>query len=294
MFSQAIAGKSYYDPVKIKLILTNFTINPSFGNNALAHCPEAQGLDYFLYTGDSKLTGDARFQHDVLSIDLYKQHFDKWTADQAKSAAAGHPYELTSYEGGNGSDDPNSKGSGDLSLAAATGQLDVYLCAQEMGMTALDFFGYRLGNGLYRSHTKFSNGFIPHPVWEALSMRNRYCSGDMVTTTTKTCPVTTEGKNTPLIGVYAFHETAGGKNQADIVVSSRELNNETPVTLNLPAASTGKATLYTLEGDPRANNSTGLNIPIAKKSISNFGKSYTFNMPPGSVYLFQIPTGPWP
>ena len=294
MFSQAIAGKSYYDPAKIKLILNNFTVNPGFGDKALACCPEAQGLDYFLYTGNGKLTGDEGYQNDLLSIGSYKPRIDKWVADEAKSAAKGHPYELTSYEGGNGSDDPNSKGEGDMTLAAATGQLDVYLYAQQAGMTALDFFGYRLGSRLYTSHSTFANGFIPHPIWEALSMRNRYCAGDMVSVASSTCPVSTDAKKIPLIGVYTFHDTTGGKNQADIVVVSRDLNNGTPVTLNLPAAPTGAATLYTLTGDPRASNNKSLTVPIVKKSIPDFGKSYKFTMPAGSTYLFQVPTGRWP
>jgi len=294
MFSQAVAGKSYYDPAKIKLILNNFTVNPSFGDKALANCPEAQGLDYFLYTGNGKLTGDEKYQNDLLSISSYKPRIDKWVADEAKSAAKGHPYELSSYEGGNGSDDPNSKGAGDISLAAATGQLDVYLYAQQSGMSALAFFGYRLGSRLYSSHSTFADGFVPHPIWEALSMRNQYCAGDMVETVARSCPVATDEKKTPLIGVYTFHDTSGGKNQADIVVVSRDLNNDTPVTLNLPATPAGKATLYTLTGDPRANNDTGLTVPITKKTISDFGKSYKFTMPAGSIYIFQVPTGPWP
>lgn len=294
MFSQAIAGKSYFDPTKIKLILNNFTANPGFGDKALAVCPEAQGLDYFLYTGNGKLHGDEKYQNDLLSISDYKPRIDKWVAEEAKSAAHGRPYELTCYEGGNGSDDPTSKGEGDVTLAAATGQLDVFLYAQQTGMTALNFFGYRLGSRLYSSHSTFANGFIPHPIWQALTLRNQYCAGDMVASTATTCPVSTDPKKTPLIGVYTFHETSGGKHQADIVVVSRDLNNETPVTLNLPVAATGEATLYTLTGDPRASNATSLTIPIVKKSIPNFGKSYQFNMPAGSTFLFQVPTGPWP
>jgi hypothetical protein len=77
------------------------------------------------------------------------------------------------------------------------------------------------------------------------------------------------------------------------VVLSRDLNNATPVTLHLPAQPTGGATLYTLTGDPRANNESSLVIPIARHSLASFPRDYTFTFPPGSAYFFQVPTTPW-
>ena len=293
MFSQAVAGKSYYDPTKIKLVLNNFTQNANFGNTAIANCPEGQALDYYMYTGSSN-TGDAGYQDDLLSIEAYQSDINLWTSNERASAAAGHPYEVTSYEGGSGSDDPNNTTQGDVSLAAATGQLDIYLYGQQQGMTALNFFGYGLGTKVFTSHTNFAGGFIPHPIWEALTMRNQYCAGDIVLTDNNTCPATTDGTNTPLVGVYTFHDTTGGTNKADVVVISRDLNNATPVTFHLPTASTAAVTLYTLTGDPRTNNDSSLLIPIGTQSIPSFGKSYSFSMPAGSIYIFQVPTAAWP
>ena len=76
---------------------------------------------------------------------------------------------------------------------------------------------------------------------------------------------------------------------------SRDLNNQTPVTLNFPAMPTGTAQLYTLTGDPRQTNDTALNIPIGSQSLTGITKGYTFTMPPGSMYIFQVPlNGTWP
>jgi hypothetical protein len=87
-------------------------------------------------------------------------------------------------------------------------------------------------------------------------------------------PVSQGGNRFPLISVYAFHEVnASGVDQADIVVLSRDLNNQTPVKLRLPAAPAGKAAIYTLTGDPRSDNDSILNIPIAKLPISRVAQN---------------------
>jgi len=128
-------------------------------------------------------------------------------------------------------------------------------------------------------------------------MRNNYCSGPIVLTTTNSVPTysdatITNGQAVPLIAVYTFQD-ANVANQADVVVISRDLNNQTPVTLNFPATPTGAATLYTLTGDPRTNNDEALNIPIAGETVT-VTSNYTFTMPPGSMYIFQVPmSGTW-
>jgi hypothetical protein len=77
------------------------------------------------------------------------------------------------------------------------------------------------------------------------------------------------------------------------VVISRDLNNQTPVTLHFPATPTGTANLYTLTGDPRASNDAAMNIPIGTTTVS-VTANYTFNMPPGSMYILQVPmTSAW-
>jgi len=48
------------------------------------------------------------------------------------------------------------------------------------------------------------------------------------------------------------------------------------------------------KGNPRANNDTKLNIPIGTMNLVSVPQNYTFTMPPGSVYLIQVPLSSWP
>jgi fibronectin type 3 domain-containing protein len=273
VISQATANKSYFNPRQIRFIGNGFFLNPSFGSAAVAAAPQLSILDYALYTsGNTKLSGDAYYQSDLIQQQL--------------DAANGLNYGLASYEEGPGTDSALS--SGDTSLAAAVGAIDVNLYASLRGFGAQNFFLYQLGAGPYSSHSNFANGFLPHPVWEAFQMRNLYCSGPMVSTSATLVPITADGNAYPLIAVYTFQDAAVA-NQADVVVISRDLNNQTPVTLSFPAAPAGTAQLYMLTGNPRDNNDTTMNIPIASTSLGGVTANYTFTMPPGSMYIFQVP-----
>jgi hypothetical protein len=296
--SQAIAGKSYFNASQIKFILNGFDLIPSFGSNAAAAAPVASVVDAALYTqGNTALAGDAYFQSDLVQVPVSNGPIISAIAAQQKSdAGKGLIYSLAAYEEGPGADTPTHPG--DTTLAAAIGAVDVNLFASLNGFGPQNLFEYNLGTGPYTSHTNFANGFRPHPVWEALQMRNNYCSGPMVLTVansvpTYSDPTITNGQPVPLIVVYTFAD-ANVPNQADVAVISRDLNNQTPVTLNFPATPAGTAQLYTLTGDPRQTNDSALNIPIGNQTLTGVTKSYTFTMPPGSMYIFQVPmTGTW-
>ncbi len=304
MLSQAIAGKSYFDPTKIKFVVNGFTLVPSIGSAAAAAAPEASVVDIFSYTtGDTTLIPagattypDAYYQTDLLGLvrntaaygNSVQNLINAQVAQQKADAANGLVYSLAVYEGGPGGDITSTQG--DTSLAAAVGNLDTFLYSSLQGIQQQNFFLFNFGTGPYSSHSYLWDGFRPHPVWEALQMRNQYCNGDMIGTSTNTVPVTSDGNAFPLIATYAFHEvTATGIDQLDVFVLSRDLNNSTPVTLRLPGVPSGTGTLYTLTGDPRTNNDTALNVPVAQSSLSGVTANYQFTMPPGSVYLFQFP-----
>ena len=298
VLSQAIAGKSYFNPSQIRFIADGFDLIPSFGSNAAAAAPEISVVDAALYTqGNTTLAGDAYFQSDLVQVPVSNGPIINAIAAQQKAdAGIGLNYSLAAYEEGPGADTPTH--TGDTTLAAGIGAVDVNLYAALNGFGPQNLFEYGLGTGPYTSHTNFANGFRPHPVWEALQMRNNYCTGPMVLTVannvpTYTDPVITNGQAVPLIAVYTFAD-ANVVNQADVVVISRDLNNQTPVTLNFPATPTGTAQLYTLTGDPRQTNDSAMNIPIGSQSLTGVTKSYTFTMPPGSMYIFQVPlSGTW-
>jgi hypothetical protein len=288
--AHAIANKSYFDKKKIQFVANGFYLNPTFGSTAIAAAPEASMIDYALYSsGSTALSGDAYYQSDLVQLPATnKALIDGIVAQQQLDAASGRVYGVAAYEEGPGAD--TGAHSGDTSLAAAVGALDVALYASLNGFGPQNLFMYQTGSGPFTSHSNFANGFRPHPVWQALQMRNSYCAGPMVWVNANSTPTTTDGHAYPLIAVYAFRDA---NNQADIVVLSRDLNNETPVTLHFPATPAGNAQLYTLTGNPRIGNDDAMNIPIGSEQVS-VTKDYTFNMPPGSVYIFQVPmTGAW-
>jgi hypothetical protein len=293
VINQATANKSYFNPNQIKFVGNGSFLNPSFGSAAAQAAPQLSIIDYALYsTGNTSLSGDAYYQSDLLQVPATNGPLiNAIVAQQQQDAQNGLTYELASYEQGPGSDSANY--AGDPSLAAAIGAIDVNLYASLRGFGPQNFFMYQLGTGAYTSHTNFANGFLPHPVWEALQMRNLYCSGPMVSTNANSDPITADGNAYPLIAIYAFQD-ANVVNQADVVVISRDLDNQTPVTLQFPATPTGNAQLYMLTGNPRANNDTAMNIPITSTSLSGVTANYTFTMPPGSMYIFQVPmNGAW-
>ena len=298
VISNAIAGKSYFNASQIQFIVNGFDLQPTFGSTAIAAAPAASIVDAALYTeGNTTLSGDAYYQSDLVQLPVTNGPIiNAIVAKQQADATNGLIYSLAAYEEGPGTDVTSQ--TGDPTLAAAIGALDNSLYASLNGFGPQNLFEFGLGNGPYTSHTYFANGFLPHPVWEAFQMRNNYCSGTMVTTVANSVPTysdskITNGQAVPLIAVYTFQD-ANVTNQADVVVISRSLNNQTPVTLNFPATPSGSANLYTLTGDPRQSNSSVLNIPIGSQALTGVTKSFTFTMPPGSVYIFQVPmSGTW-
>ncbi len=294
--SSSTSGKSYANLNQLKFVTNSFFLQPSFGSAAVSQAPESTVVDYALYNGgDQTLTGDSYYQSDLVQLPATNQALiDAMVAQQKVDAGNGHPYTLAAYESGPGQDTPVHQG--DPTLAAATATMDVDLYASLRGFGPINQFLFALGTGPYSSHSDFTNGFFPHPVWEAMQMRNTYLNGDMVWTVGNTVPtvLAPDGRNYPAISVYGFHDNSTGNNQADVVVISRDLNNTTPVTLHFPGTPTGSGNLYTLTGDPRSDNNTALNIPIGTQTLSGVTKDYTFSMPPGSIYIFQVPiAGSW-
>ncbi|MBI5724237.1 MAG: hypothetical protein HZA50_09790 [Planctomycetes bacterium] len=224
-------------------------------------------------------------------------------------------YDLVAYEGGPsgytlpGSGTPpeqvavNEKYG--KSLALAVGTLDGWLASYGLGWTYQNYLGY--GQGRYwSSHTLFFQDFRPHIAWLALKMRNRYASGDLMDVQETAMPTVNFGKKTyPLVGCYAMRD----KNRWSVFVLSRKLGGKhdnadfgdgaTPVALTLPFKKCGKITLYTLTGDPRANNTDSMAVDIKTaeipaKALSADGKlvvnqdsgGVAGGLPQGSIFLY--------
>ena len=225
------------------------------------------------------------------------------TRDQV-IAATGRSYKLANYESapgyalpsGNAPFDPVSEAYG-KSLAAGVSTLDSFLYGTLKKIDPQCYFTLQSGVN-WSSHSYVAYGNYPQPSWQALQMRNRYASGDMIATATNSTPTrdvpawinSTNGgtaapamPNMPLVACYAFRD---GTKYSTFVLS-RKLTGDTPVTLRFPFTSVSSGTLYKLTGDPRARNDQGtLNIQETQEPVTDFAPNYPFSMPPGSVFLF--------
>lgn len=178
------------------------------------------------------------------------------------------------------------------SLAAAVATLDSFLYDTMHGFGPQAFYLFGVGP-LWASHTGWTPNHRPHPVWLALQLRNRYGEGAMIETAVTGGPQVDLPRvwryfiparsGVSLIAAYTFHS----RSHHAIFVLSRHLTLPVPVTIHLPMTPAG-ATLYTLTGNPRANNLKSMRIEVRGEPLPRFSREHTFVMPPGSVYLFVI------
>ena len=247
-------------------------------------------------------------------VDFRRLHEYRLARTRNALAKSSHAYDIAAYEGGPGGYalpgggvsaaqvETNEKYG--KSLAQAVGALDAWMRSYAYGWTDQCFLGYGQGSH-WNSHTDFADGFRPTPAWLALTLRNRYASGDLMEVTQQSGPTILDGKNTyPLLGAYAMRD---GSRWAVFVVS-RKLDGKhdnvdfgsgfTPVTLHLPFAKAGKIALHTLAGDPRKSNMDAMNISIQSKDVPAAalqGGTFAVNeqtgggkdgMPPGSIFCY--------
>ena len=285
----------------------------TYGEEAIAECPEAQLVVHANYVGPKWETGDKSrdtfddhgVQETLLAFLAADEGGFPAAQQQAEQfAAQGLKYDHGAYEGGPsgfaipGRDTPQQKETNERygkSLAMAVTALDAWMRSYAYGWTDQCYFSY--GQGMYwNSHTWFSAGFRPSPGWLAMALRNRYASGDLMMVIGKTWPTLRRGeKQYPLIGAYAMRD---GRRWSVFVVS-RKLDGShdgqdfgdgtTPVTLKLPFTNAQRITLHKLTGDPRANNRQALEIAIQDETVppsSLKQGALALTMPPGSVYLY--------
>ncbi len=293
-----------------------------YGEDAMQTCGQANLIGHANYMGPKWETGDysARtyddhgVQETLLSfVSGQKDNQNKMFLAQQALAKKGIIYDIAAYEGGPGGyalpgsakpDQVETNEKYGKSLAMAVGCIDGWIGSYAQGWTDQCFLGY--GQGSYwNSHTPFADGFRACPAWLALTMRNRYASGDLMTVEDKSTPVIIR-KNwpLPLTGAYAMRDN----NKWAVFVVSRKLEGNhdnfdygdgyTPVKLNLPFVKAGKITMYTLTGNPRLTNRDKQNISIQTLVIpattldkgifaidAKTGGKET-GMPAGSIYLY--------
>lgn len=291
-----------------------------YGELAMQACPEASLLGHANYVGPKWETGDAArksfndrgVQETLLGYvtDMEKIQF-RMQDCRIALGKAGHDYDCVAYEGGPSGytfdatpAEAEAQEKYGKSLAMGVAALDAWLGSYEKGWTYQNYLGYGQGKW-WSSHTLFCDGFRPCPGWLAMTLRNRYASGDLVQVRAQSMPALRHGKDTyPLIKCAALRD---GRRWS-VFVLSRKLDAEydgqdlgdgyTRVTLHLPFQKAGKIVLHKLAGDPRLGNREKMNIDIQSQEVpAGAVRDGTFSvnqrsgggphgMPPGSIYLY--------
>jgi len=278
----------------------------SYGELAMMNCPSGKLLTHANYVGPKWETGqkayasldDQGFQAVLLSY-LTGTEPDEinWAKGHDILERTHHAYDIVGYEGGPGGYPIPTMGRGTVdeakiaevygkSLAMGVATLDCWLRSYQYGWTDQAFLGYGQGR-MFVSHTPLWDGFRAIPSWQALTLRNRFASGDLMRVEENNVPtIAWDKKAYPAIGAYAMRD---GKRWS-VFVLSRSLNQSMPVTINLPFKSAGKITLHTLAGDPRDTNTDESKITLQSKELPatalRGGKLTIDPMPPGCIYLY--------
>ena len=285
-----------------------------YGEDAMKKNPLATLLGHANYVGPKWETGqqaakvysDDGVQTTLLSyVQGLEPDMRRWSEARDAMASQFHAYDLGAYEGGpSGYTLPGSAPADVVevnekygkSLAMGVAALDAWMSSYKYGYTYQCFLGY--GQGSYwNSHTNFADGFRATPGWLALTLRNRYAAGDLMTVEAADVPTLKRGAGAyPLLGCYALRE---GKTWS-VFVTSRQLDGALPVTVQLPLTSARKITLHTLAGDPRLTNREKMNITIqsvtiepsaltrGKLAIGPASGGVAGGMPAGSIFLYTI------
>ncbi|MGA3117420.1 MAG: hypothetical protein ABSF90_23650 [Syntrophobacteraceae bacterium] len=310
-FFQVAKSSPYYFHGKIDFVLGGCFLSAGprgYGARARQASPSSSTVGFTTYLASwddnqiPSITADERFKNTLLCAPWIMHRLtERLIATSSLLTKMGFPHTLTTTEGGPDYTLPSAQKAVDAmeemfgkSLAAAVSVLDAFLYNSAKGYGTQAYHRFGVGPR-WASHTGWNKGFRPHPAWLALQMRNQYAEGDMVRTTvmggtTINLPEIHNGRyrisaqpDVPLIAAYAFRQAG----RYMIFVLSRQLALSTPVNLHLPVMPS-KAILYTLSGNPRANNLDRFKVTIRRRRVRHFTQNYTLMMPPGSVYLFMV------
>jgi hypothetical protein len=291
-----------------------------YGELAVGACPGATLVGHANYVGPKWETGDVAqksfndrgVQETLLG---YVSDMEKIQLGMEKArivlGKAGHVYDCVAYEGGPSGytfgaspEEAEAQEKYGKSLAMGVAALDSWLGSYEKGWTFQNYLAYSEGVW-WSSHTVFSDGFRPCPGWLAMTLRNRFASGDMMVLKTRSMPSIRRGKDAyPLVKCAAMRDA----DRWSVFLLSRKLDAKydgqdlgdgyTPVTLRLPLKAAGKITLHKLAGDPRAGNREKMDVEIHSQDVPVGALSdgvFSVNeqsgggprgLPPGSIYLY--------
>ncbi len=243
------------------------------------------------------------------------------TALQSGRSSAKGDYYLGTYEGGPGynldglngvsmtQEQVEQEAQTMKSLAAGTATLDVFLAQSYHGFKVQNFFTFSRNRYYWSSHAKERNGGQPYPAWKALSLYNRYGTGDFLEVETRSAPTWDfpqsqnhrESKKVPLVAAYATRK----QDRLNLFVLSRKVidyplhgdDGFSPVTVHLPFSKARKVTLFKMSGDPAAHNLDGDHVQIERIDLHPelIGNRLHINektgadargLPPASTFLY--------
>jgi hypothetical protein len=304
-FFKVAKSSPAFDPQVFEFIVNGWIISDTttgYGAAARKAAPSAHYVDITAYTGGWELGGtvggealtDEGFWNTLVYLPSgYGPWYDQQEATRRTLDAQGHPYRLAVYEAGPSYSLPNPGAPFNRvqeeygkSLANGMTTLDCFLYGALKGVGPQNFFLFQ-GSANWASHTTRSNGFRPHTAWQALSMRNRHASGDMVATQLMQAPgrvtdVRGVPTRVPLVSSYAFRDGA----RWTVFLLSRQLEATTPVVLELPFASASKATLHLLSGGARGARATNIDaLEVTEKDLDLGAVSgpVSLALPPAAV-----------
>ncbi len=324
-FFQVVQSSPYYPAIANKIVFViNGALDESattdYGHVAIQHCPSAHMVDIAPYIGgwESNVefgngsVNDAGFQEYLLfPAARIKHHTDIHAQSRDTLAAQGIDYDLITYEFGPGTQLPTGNTpvqwvmeAYGKSLAAGVATLDIMLDMQRNHYFAGNYFQFSGGTS-YATHTHPEADFRPHPSWLAVQLANEHAMDARVAAQAVNVPtqfVAGEDEfpdaDVPLVDLHAYRDG----NDYTAILLSRSLDAETLVTLQLPFNQITSATRHMMTGDPRTNNTVSELITVQTEAFTPTlnGSSYTFPLPPGSVYVLEFsgttvtPTAPQP
>lgn len=213
------------------------------------------------------------------------------------------------YEGGPGYPIPNPQipftPAGEImgkSLAMGVLTLDAFMRQQNDNYFSMCFYLLSVGNN-WVSHNNMRD-VIPNPSWLALNLRNRYCSGDLMTVEDvdvkkldypeeRVTKLSWDGKReveriikatkgVPWTQCYAYRD---GKRWSYIIYN---LSYDEPRTirLNLPYKPKPEFTVYSLtHEDPRIHTLEEATVSIEEETRTGFTDGFEMVIPPSSAFV---------
>ncbi|MBN8524914.1 MAG: hypothetical protein J0M02_06245 [Planctomycetes bacterium] len=190
------------------------------------------------------------------------------------------------------------------SLALGTAVLDSYMMATRAGAGPACYFNFK--SGPHWAHQNNPIDRIPYPTWQAMGLRNRLCSGDLVRSErlageTRDLPdrrvikTTNDGKGkesvekgrraVPLTAAYAFRD---GK-RLSILLLNRDAGETRHVRIELPSAPAAPAQVILLTADsPMANNRATLQVRETQAPPVDLAAGALVPLPPAATAVVTV------